>query len=290
MSGEPSVQIHLFGALSILVRGVPQHLALAGATRSLLQYLCCFPARPVRRDVLVEQFWPSIRIDRRRAALNSAVWRIKKALAPLDGIEIETANDSVNLLIAANVEIDAVRLHYAVRQAPEALDLDALGAALEACEGPFLDGVEDDWAMIERERLSVIQMRGLTLMMRGLAERRHYEDALGFGRRILAIDPFRESTFREVMCLYVLNGQRARALTEFHDFSEALEDELGIAPMAETLALYDYLSKDNAPSPDRAGSGSHTFIRSGRRGLSDQLTLIERSRRELFRSMSGAPV
>ncbi|MEM7505589.1 MAG: BTAD domain-containing putative transcriptional regulator [Pseudomonadota bacterium] len=292
MSERPTVEIRVFGAFSLLLDGAPQHLAIAGATRSLLQYLVCFPERPMRRDLLVELFWPQVKMERRRAALNSAIWRIKKALAPFAGIRINATAHAVSLSIEPDVRCDMISLARAVHGAsehtsPEAVS--ALAKALDVCAEPLLDGLDDNWAVIERERLSEVQLRGLTLMMHSMAELKRYEDALDYGRRILAIDPFRESTIQEVMCLCALSGQRVKALRLYQRFAASLEEELGIAPMAETIALYDHLTNDRAfeatPRP-RDGAKEKADMRLR---LDDRLLVIERARLDLYRSLRAIP-
>lgn len=292
MSARPTVEIRVFGAFSLMLDGAPQHLAIAGATRSLLQYLVCFPERPMRRDLLVELFWPRVKIERRRAALNSAIWRIKKALMPFDGIQINATAHAVSLSIEPEVSCDMICLARAVHDACEAASPEAFAAlarAIEGCEAPLFDGLDDDWAVIERERLSEMQLRGLTLMMHAMAEDRRYEDALDYGRRILAIDPFRESAIQEVMCLCVLSGQRAKALRLYHRFAKSLDEELGIAPMAETIALYDHLTNDRAfeaaPRPRDGAAGKVD----PRPRFDDRLSVIERSRLDLYRSLRAIP-
>lgn len=290
----PRVEISLFGSFSLIHDGQPQHLAIAGATQSLLQFLICFAGRPARREHLVELFWPNVRLERRRAALNSAIWRIKKALAPFDGFSIDTHADAVTMCLDPEVRCDARALSDALQAAtaaerPSTADLTRLADVLEVCEAPLLDGLGDDWAVIERERLSGVQLRGLTLMMHALAERKSYDEALDYSRRILAIDPFRESTIQEAMCLCVLSGQRVKALRLYNQFAKSLKAELAIAPMAETLTLYAHIANDRAfDGVTKPCAAPKTATDWGRR-LDDQLSTIERSRLELYRTMRSVP-
>lgn len=80
-------------------------------------------------------------------------------------------------------------------------------------------------------------VRCLDDLMRLLARSGHHEDAIEHGRRILAIDPLRESVQRAVMLLYVLNGQGAEAIRQFARRRELLESDCGVDPMPETERL-----------------------------------------------------
>ncbi len=233
------------------IDGKPRELGLSGPTRSLLQYLLCAQGRLARREQLMEMFWPQSRLERRRSSLNSAIWRIKKTLGTSGALSLHASADCVRLigLQAVGVEVDFIQLDLALGAAaagadPDGAALAVLLAAIDNCPGTPLDGVDDEWATVERERLSGLRLRGMTTAMRMLATRRRYDEALEVGRAILVHEPYRECAFQEILCLHVLNGERARALRMFDEFSTALEHELGIGPMVETRALRNYLAGD----------------------------------------------
>ena len=286
MSGPPLFQISVFGSLDVRVDGKPRPLGVSGPTRSLLQYLLCADGRLTRREHLIEMFWPQTRPERRRSSLNTAIWRIKRVLKDARALSVDASADCVRLtgLRADGVEIDFVRLDSALQAVNFSNErcvsaLPALLAAVENCAGTPLDGVDDEWAVVERERLSALRMRGMTMAMQMLAARRSYDEALEVGRAILAHEPFRECAFQEILCLHVLNGERARALRLFDDFAAALESELGIRPMVETRALRNYLASDLCIEPNARGNTGAVALSSilGPR-VGSLLSTIEHSR------------
>jgi DNA-binding SARP family transcriptional activator len=105
--------------------------------------------------------------------------------------------------------------------------------------GPFLDGYDGDWVLQERERLHCLFVRTTFELMRSAAKQGAYERALDLGRRILAMDPLRESVQRDVMLLLILNGQRVEAIRIYQRLVGLLRSELGIDPMPETKRLHD---------------------------------------------------
>src|SRR5262245_39726657 len=247
--------ISLFGAFDAQVDGRPANLGLAGATRSLLQYLICSGGRLVRREQLMDMFWARTSIERRRSSLNSAIWRIKKALRAAKvppAFALDASGECLRLtgISSAAVDIDIVALAEALAGASSAgagdQEVDRLAGLLERCGGIPLDGLDDDWAFVERERLRTLRTRALNVAMRLLAARRRFDESLELGRRILLDDPFHECALQEVLCIHALNGQRVRALRLFEEFSQSLQQELGIVPMAETRALRDYVAGNAA--------------------------------------------
>jgi DNA-binding SARP family transcriptional activator len=251
--------ISLFGPFDVQVDGESVTLGVAGATRSLLQYLICAGGRLVRREQLLDLLWNDTGMERRRSSLNSAIWRIRKAFrgarvpAPF---ALQASADCVRLagVSAPGVEVDVIALADALGRATAAdagePDVERFVQLLGGCCGEPLDGVDDGWAASERERLRTLRMRSLSAGMRLLAARRRYDESLELGRRIMLDDPFHESALQELLCIHAMNGQRARGLRLFDDFSKSLERELGIVPMAETRALRDYMA---SPAPIEPG-------------------------------------
>src|SRR5690606_8519225 len=60
---------------------------------------------------------------------------------------------------------------------------------------------------------------------------------------LLRLDPLHETTYRHLMHLRALNGDRAGALRVYHECVTMLEQELGVSPATETQALYQRLLK-----------------------------------------------
>jgi DNA-binding SARP family transcriptional activator len=77
---------------------------------------------------------------------------------------------------------------------------------------------------------------------------------LACGQRILDQDPLREEIHRDMMRLYLENGQRALAVRQYELCRECLRRELGISPMAETQQLSAQIVQDMDVSPGPAES------------------------------------
>ena len=284
----------LFGSYPVRVDGQPCYLGISGTTEKLFQYLLVNAGKETRREFLAELFWRGSSAGRQRSALNSAICRIRKQLADIEGVDVVCDGPAVFLSFADTVKIDVGELIEAVQsislaETMSAALADRLYQALDACDAPFMDGVTSDWVLTERERLFNIQIRGMTILMHWLGQQRRYEDALDIGRRLLAADPTRETAQCEVMWLYVLNGQRAQALRQFQEFRSWLKRELDIEPMPETQALYDHIRLElNAGKSRKTTQHSDAEEKeSHRASFNVLLGAIERSRRELYKVLSA---
>ena len=294
MTDLKGTTICLFGAYPVRVDGQPRHLGISGSTERLFQYLLVNLGRESRREYLADLFWRNSTPVRQRSALNSAIWRIKRQLRDVDGIDLYCDGPAVFLQIDDSVDMDARELTDIVHSLAPGEDMSEavagrLHLALDACDAPFMDGVTSDWVLTERERLFNLQIRGLTLLMHWLGQQRKYEDALEIGRRLLAADPARESAQCEVMWLYMLNGQRAQAIRQYKLFRAWLRHELDIEPMPETKALYEHIRLE----PDAARAASRDLpvrpdeIETRRSSFNSLLGAIERSRRDLYEVLSS---
>lgn len=276
--------MRLFGPSLLECDNVPVPLGISGATLDLLRFLCVRHDQPHRRECLGELFWQDRPEKRQRAALNSAVWRLQKIVAPRNGLSLETRLEHVRLSISPSMPVDA---HELTARVTAVRDIASLGAAeasrldqaVTACRQPYLDGANAAWVLPERERLFNIQMRGLTILMRWHGHHGLYEQALEYGRQLLIADPFREAALTEMLWLYVLNGQRAEALKLFQQFRALLRDELDVEPMPETCALFDHIRHGmNGATAPRAATPA-------KGDLGAVLEVIERSRRKTYEAL-----
>jgi DNA-binding SARP family transcriptional activator len=242
------LNVHLLGGASFSVNGVVVKSDLGPAGRLLACYLFEFFGRVHRRERLADLFWGDTDPDKARSALNTAIWRFRKILdlgAKGTARRLITIGNDVILEESQSIHVDTHQIQQAYALVPKPPnsgvltehDEQEISAAVECYAGPFLEGYDNDWVLQERERLHCLFVRSTFELMRAAARRGEYERALDYGRRILATDPLRENTQRDVILLLVLNGQRAEAIRAYRRLKELLRTELNIDPMPETKRL-----------------------------------------------------
>ncbi len=259
-------RFRLLGALRAHSSAGACNLRISGKTLEVLAFLMTSANRPVRRTMLSNAVWGDQSEHRSRANLNTALWRINRALKTLGcgDVRLHVTASQLTLIAGASVFIDVLRLEDSIREAAgssAALSAAARDALIDALSGdcePFLDGLSSEWILVERERVFNLQIRGMILLMQDLAQSGRIEEALDYGRRILHLDPMRECVQRQVMWLYMLSGHQGNAVRQYRECARILEEELGVAPMAETRALYEFIVSPNRPpaGPARHAGGS----------------------------------
>ena len=88
-----------------------------------------------------------------------------------------------------------------------------------------------------------MHLDGLARLAECYAELGRLRQAISCCRRILGIEPHRETVIRQLMTYQERNGQRAQALETYHGACHVLRERLHAEPSAETQALFSRISK-----------------------------------------------
>ncbi len=221
--------------------------------QSLIAYLAFHSDTPLLRSQLAYMFWPDSTEAQAHTNLRKAIHEMRQLLSGGDGfLHVDSTTIQVD---CRDLRIDVHEFLKHLDAAAQARRLgqpDAEQAALEQAvdlyRGDLLPGCYDDWAVSERERL-----RGLFVQAAGrlaaLLENRHfYRDAVRVAELLLDCDRWHEETYRQLMRLYALVGDRAAALHAYHNCATILQRELNAEPSPETQQAYARLMQSEVGS------------------------------------------
>jgi len=227
-------------------------------SKSLFAYLVLHKERTFQRNAVAGLFWPERDEDRAQRSLNSEVWRLRSMLSNgglkpatflhSDHCSIGFRADSDHWVDAAefNCSIDALSTPRAKTGTPGFLS--NLEKAIELYRGDLLEGVFDDWCLVQREAYRARLMAALEFMLTSAIEAQDWGKAIGHGRRLLELDPLQEHVHRALMRCYSRLGNRPAALKQYATCAKILADELQIEPMDETRQVYQAIVIANGPS------------------------------------------
>ena len=123
------------------------------------------------------------------------------------------------------------------RRALESSEPDArLAAAIVSCDDVLLDWSED-WVVVERERFRQLRPHTLERLCGELALQGDFGRAIELGLRAVSTEPLRESAQRQLIRVYLAEGNDVDALRQFHAYEALISDELGLEPSDEMVAL-----------------------------------------------------
>ncbi len=302
-----AVRIRLCGTLSVHVDGREAGDALSGRQgRLLLAYLVANRGEPVRRDELIDVVWQGRLPRAPEASLSSLLTGVRRTL----GQDALTGRSVLTLTLPADGWIDVEAARDDARAAEAALAggdpaaaLERARAALALIGQPVLAEMAGPW--VEQLRAEIAQMRCdlLETATRSAIAVGELAAAERLARRLVELEPYRESGYGLLMEALALGGNVAEALLAFDSVRVMLRDELGAPPAPALTALHERLLGQLAPSPRTASaapelplpgiidrSERRTFVARGaeRRRLHDRWAQVRRGQGMLV-LLTGEP-
>lgn len=250
-----SIAIRILGAFEVRRDG---HLIGDAAwdrpkARTLVKLLAVQPDHQLHRDQILEILWPDLGLESALSGFRKTLHRARRALEPnLVGRGAASClrlTGDLLALDAERVEIDADRFEELAQDALEGTDIDACDTALALYTGELLpEDRYEDWAVERRESLAELHLRLLSRQADCLQRRGEYRRAVDVLQDIVRRDPLREDVHRSVMRLLVALGNRHGALRQYQLCRRTLQEELGVEPEPETVALYEEISSGRLAS------------------------------------------
>ena len=246
-----AIRVRCFGGLRIEIGG--ELLAFRGKVAKKPLELMLFIIASGGADVSVATvafaLWRELDGDKARAALNAALFRLRKLLGDEDAVLLEHGRLGLN---SKAVWVDALAfeqlsdsLGLPAAAAPAALSVVARAAATRALalyRDAFLNDSEDAaWQLVHRSRLASKLKRLVALLARDAVARGDSASARRVLERGLELDPLAEDSARELMRLLADTGEQAAALEVFARWRAAAERGLGAKAAPATLALVEHI-------------------------------------------------
>jgi two-component SAPR family response regulator len=113
-----------------------------------------------------------------------------------------------------------------------------LQRAVDLVQGPYLNEVEGDWAIEERERLRQIYVSALEELAHLYLDVNEFDRCLSICQFALVQDRYNEGIYRLEMRTYATLGDRASVVRCYQACKEAVKEGLGIPLSQETEELY----------------------------------------------------
>jgi DNA-binding SARP family transcriptional activator len=248
---DGGVAARVLGPLDLIVAGHRIVRWNSLKARTVFQYLVVH-GRPVRREVLMDLMWPDHSVGSARNNLNAALHSLRNTLDQQSGkIQYILYKDGCYL---PNPElmwwIDRTEFLTALQSAelakrggrPEQV-VNAYLRAVRLYRGPlFEDDRDGDWYIPEQRRLKELYLQAVEGLAEIHLEQHDLAAAVQFGQLALSADPCCEPAHRLLMRCYALQHQQQLVTRQYRLCSDALHDELGVSPGADTAELFRSLT------------------------------------------------
>ncbi|MBV7339737.1 hypothetical protein KFU94_68300 [Chloroflexi bacterium TSY] len=255
-----SFRFTCFGPFAITVDGEPIEDMSADKARALLAYLILESDRVHARRLLVELLWPDYPQKDALRSLRNSLYRLRQLLD-------QTASDASDQFLTVtrqtlqfhtnHVNVDVARLemlldavdsheHDQIAHCPACLD--RLTEAVSLYKGELLAGLSvadapafEEWLLTRREHLHLRVLLALQTLTDAHEILGDDEKAYRFATQRLTLDPYQESSLQTLMRLAARRGLPDQALIHYDRFRQLLQEEMGVEPNAETIALAEQI-------------------------------------------------
>ena len=242
----PALKLNLLGDFQVL-DGTAQPVPIsARKSRALLAILALSPTGSVPRHRVANLLWGDKVDAQARSNLRQALASLRQDFATLDA-SLLSADDEKITLNRGRIEIDVLRF-----QALSSTDkADDLRLAMALYRGELLADTEvsvaefDDWKANERARLHTIAVACAEKLLALETGANRIELA----KRLVDMEPLKESAHRALMQAYADAGENGLALQHYATCRDLLDRELGIAPGTEIETLRQNILKHGSMPP-----------------------------------------
>ena len=231
---------------------------------------------PIGREKLAGLLWPEHPERNARHSLNQALFDLRRVtgdrhaapsflLITRQTLQFNPQSDHWLDVTAFVERLDACEAHPHRRLATCDVCNERLRKAVSLYRGDFLEGFSlpdsaafEEWALLERERLQRLAVDTLRRVAECHERRGEYEEALGYTRRWLELEPWQEEAHRWLMRVLALSGQRNAALAQYEACRSVLGEELGVEPGQEIATLYERI-RDGTELDDLSRTAPHNL-------------------------------
>jgi predicted ATPase/DNA-binding SARP family transcriptional activator len=269
--------------------------------RALLAYLAMENGRAHSREELAALLWPEESDRAARKNLRQALANLRQAIGDhtAEPPFLHITRQTVQFNTASDHQVDVIQFKELLaaceshphrhpdrcsscagrrRQAVELYGGDFLAQLFVPDSAPF-----EEWALLQRERLQLQALAALDHLAGYYEGRGEWPQVRRYAQRQLALDPWREEAYQQLMRALAASGQRSAALARYRALGETLEEELGVSPTAATTALYERILAANTheilfPAPPEPALPQSAAPLVGRRGeLAHLVELLDRT-------------
>ncbi len=215
--------------------------------RALLAYLACTQGLRASREHLALLLWSDSDSRKSRQNLRQVLLKLSQVLSAhdlrilqIEGLDVALCDQDLTIDVQTFDSLAATGSNSALLHAADLYRGEFL-------PGPALDApVFEDWLQDRRIRFQITALNCLQTLFARHREAGELGAAIETAKRALDLDPCQEAVHRDLMSLYVANGQGGAALTQYRACRAILLRELDVGPDEVTEALFQRVCAEMA--------------------------------------------
>ena len=240
------LKILMLGTPKIIWQDQPFSLTRRQA-RALLFYLAS-DLQPISRQQLNYLFWPDRSEKLARKNLNRLLSYLHKALP----------NREMLILNEDSVQLNPSFVYSDVNEFSQLCadgNIENCRQAIDLYRSAFLEGFYlpnnaeyDLWLTEKQQGYERLYLSATAKLVHRLMDNGGYQEAIPYALGYLEIDNLAEEMHRDLIVCYAVIGKRSEAQAQYERMVIALEQELGVIPLPETVRIYQASLRGELPS------------------------------------------
>ncbi len=244
LEGGASLSLRLFGSFDARLAGEPLPALRSRREAWLLGFLALRTGRAFDRRMLAGTFWPESPEEKALANLRRTLTALRRALGA-EGARLGAPTPRSVTLDLSGAFVDVLEFDAAIRRG----DPPSLARAVALYAGSLLEGCEELWVLPERQARGEALIGALEALAGRAVGRNELPLAERYLRRVINLDPLRESAHRALMEALTARGDTAAALLLYRELRSRLLRDLNTEPDAATTSLFTHLLSAPRPTP-----------------------------------------
>jgi ATP/maltotriose-dependent transcriptional regulator MalT/DNA-binding SARP family transcriptional activator len=235
------IEVLAFGPGVVRQDGTPISNAVWKSSRSrALFFFICDQGQATKEQISLA-FWPDFSPEKVTSNFHATLWRVRNAL----GQDVLVfASDVYMLGFKVSTWYDVAEFEAFAKQAanPSLTSeerIEAWRQAIGLYKGPFLDGVDMEWAIVRRSELESIYRNGLVQLARWELNRLRFIEARHWYEELLRLDPYYDEAQIGLIHCQLQAGLVSEARASYLSYKKRLASDLGVPPSAPLRDLAD---------------------------------------------------
>lgn len=203
---------------------------LGNQLSSLFAFFLCNHNISLSKEKIIDTFWSDS--ENPANALKFAIFRLRNALKKIDGFDdnfVKTVGGGYQINKDISFSIDIEELEQAMLEAKRNNDLSLYKRVIEIYNGPFLEGIDADWAQIDKGYYSSLILEACNTLCGKYVENGNIKEAISVAEKGLSFDDLDEQLITSYLRALVLNQNYNQAMTYYQYINKKYKEVLGVS-------------------------------------------------------------
>jgi two-component SAPR family response regulator len=200
--------------------------------------------KPMTKDQIGAALWPDkCEPAELKLKFKNEMYRLRRAVGQ-ETILFDGEFYSFNRNMDYEYDVDAFESYLARARSSGNIEeqIEFYQKAVDLVRGRYMEDMDMDWAIPERERLNQIYLSALLSLADLYLQQSHTEKSLMVSQRAVAHESTYEPAYRKIMQIYHRMGDRAAVQRTYQACQDAVQKQLDMPLSIETEELYRSLT------------------------------------------------